>query len=68
MEHVLCLFLRFIYFCVLLAYMYVYHLWAVPLETILNPESLKLELHIIMSHHVGAGNLSQLLCKNNRYS
>jgi hypothetical protein len=48
--------------------MYVYHLWAVPLETILNPESLKLELHIIMSHHVGAGNLSQLLCKNNRYS
>lgn len=44
--------------------MYVHHLWAVPLEDIVNPESLKLELQITMSYHVGARNLAQLPCKN----
>jgi hypothetical protein len=48
--------------------MYAHHVHAVPSEPEQESDSLELELKMIVSHHVGAGNQTQVFCKSNKCS
>jgi hypothetical protein len=47
--------------------MYVHYICTCPSQERIS-EPLGLELQIVVSHHMGAGNLTWLLCKSNKYS
>lgn len=45
-----------------------YHMFSIPLETKRNIGTLELELQMIVSNHIGAGNWTQVLCKSSQCS
>lgn len=52
-------------------YMFVHHMHAMPgvcRSQKSVPDTLEAELQMVVSHHVKAGNQTQLLCKNNQCS